>query len=433
MILDDLTLILTKNFNSNSFSLDTYKLDTANLANGEIPINFLHPNHQSNELNHYLNKLTLTSGDCFELGKYSFTNDDFIHAIQWFRQALEQYSKETIKQSSITDILEYLAFSNYQHNNVQEALKYTNMLLTEAPDHLRALRNKQYYEVELNGLSKLVRKRGDDGSENMPSDQLNSDLNLEEKDELTERELYESLCRSEVQVPQRIKNTLYCHYLNTSQTAYLRLMKIKVEIVYHKPYAVIYHDIVTDSEIETIKRLSTPKLKRATVQNANGDLVTASYRISKSAWLTNDEHEVINRLSTRIELITNLSTKTAEELQVVNYGIGGHYEPHFDFARKEETNAFKSLGTGNRIATWLTYLTDVEAGGGTVFPYLGISVWPKKASALFWYNLHRSGEGDLLTKHAACPVLVGSKWIANKWLHEADQHFRRPCGLNVND
>lgn len=31
--------------------------------------------------------------------------------------------------------------------------------------------------------------------------------------------------------------------------------------------------------------------------------------------------------------MTGLSTDTAEELQVVNYGIGGHYEPHFDFAR----------------------------------------------------------------------------------------------------
>ena len=52
----------------------------------------------------------------------------------------------------------------------------------------------------------------------------------------------------------------------------------------------------------------------------------------------------------------------SEDLQVVNYGIGGHYEPHFDFARKTEPDAFKELGTGNRIATILFYLSDVAAG-----------------------------------------------------------------------
>ena len=49
---------------------------------------------------------------------------------------------------------------------------------------------------------------------------------------------------------------------------------------------------------------------------------------------------------TRTHQVTGLNMETSEELQVSNYGIGGHYEPHFDFARREETNAFASLGTG---------------------------------------------------------------------------------------
>lgn len=44
----------------------------------------------------------------------------------------------------------------------------------------------------------------------------------------------------------------------------------------------------------------------------------------------------------------------------------------------------------------------------------------------------RSGEGDLRTRHAACPVLLGIKWVSNKWIHEAGQEFRRPCGLKMS-
>ena len=114
--------------------------------------------------------------------------------------------------------------------------------------------------------------------------------------------------------------------------------------------------------------------------------------------------------------------ETAEPLQVVNYGIGGHYDCHFDFARKDEPAKFAEW-RGNRIATPIFYLSDVDAGGATVYPDIGVTVYPEKGAMAFWHNLYRNGEGDYRTRHAGCPVLAGRKWIANKWIHERGQQF----------
>ncbi len=74
-------------------------------------------------------------------------------------------------------------------------------------------------------------------------------------------------------------------------------------------------------------------------------------------------------------------------------------------------------------------LSDVELGGATVFPYLKVKVQPVKGTAVYWKNLLNSGIGNLCTLHAACPVLVGQKWAANKWIHHYPQIHREPCGL----
>ncbi|XP_038214688.1 prolyl 4-hydroxylase subunit alpha-1-like [Zerene cesonia] len=74
-------------------------------------------------------------------------------------------------------------------------------------------------------------------------------------------------------------------------------------------------------------------------------------------------------------------------------------------------------------------MSDVAQGGATVFTELGLSVFPVRGAAVFWLNLHPSGEGDLATRHAACPVLRGSKWVCNKWIHQGGQEFIKPCNL----
>ena len=60
------------------------------------------------------------------------------------------------------------------------------------------------------------------------------------------------------------------------------------------------------------------------------------------------------------------------------------------------------------------YLSDVVAGGYTVFPNIGAFVRPTRGSMVVWWNMDTAGGYDQLTEHAGCPVMLGSKWITNK-------------------
>ncbi|WKY06730.1 hypothetical protein Q1695_006703 [Nippostrongylus brasiliensis] len=382
---------------------DVYRLDTTDLSNGVI---------MGDKVAH-----KLTAHDAFEVGRAAYNERDYYHTLTWMQVALNRLENEDPRSIAEEEILEYLAYSLYQQGNVRRALALTKRLAAIAPNHPRARGNVKWYEDMLNGkdmegdLPPIVNKRV-------------------ENDGIVERDAYEALCRGEAPpVPPEEEKKLYC-YLKMDKP-FLRLAPIKVEILRFEPLAVLFKEVMSEYEAEIIKTAATPKLKRATVQNAvTGELETASYRISKSAWLKEEEHPVIARVNRRVGDMTNLNQATSEDLQIANYGLGGHYAPHFDMSTKEEKNAFKTLNTGNRLATVLFYMTKPDRGGATVFNHLGTAVFPSKLDALFWYNLMRSGEGDMRTRHAACPVLLGVKWVSNKWIHERGQEFTRPCGLD---
>nr|CAH0108398.1 unnamed protein product [Daphnia galeata] len=379
---------------------DTYKLDTHALAEGKLLGAKKYSRH-------------LTAGDCWELGRQSYNNDDHYHTVLWMGEALNKFEEESNKTVAREDILDYLAFSTYKQGNLKEALQLTNELLKFGPYHQRALGNKRHYEKLLRQQG-VIEPSGETGdADNMEMNQPfdTAKLKLTKPLGTTEEwDAYEQLCRGEKLMDPEIEAPLRCRYV-TNNVPYFFIQPIKMEEALMNPRIVIYHDVISDEEIDTLKKLAQPRFQRATVQKKEtGEREFSKYRIAKSSWLKKDDHEYVSNIRRRVGAITGLNMATSEDLQVCNYGIGGHYEPHYDYAR----------------------LSDVEAGGATVFPKLNLSLWPQKGSAVFWYNLYPNGEGNEMTQHAGCPVLTGSKWVSNYWIHERAQEFRRPCGLKFD-
>ncbi|XP_064072008.1 prolyl 4-hydroxylase subunit alpha-1 isoform X1 [Vanessa tameamea] len=416
---------------------ETYHLDVNDLAegilNGVIYRDESTPVSDDQSITIFT---SMNSDDCYELGKVLYNEKDYKNALAWMQLALKKYpNDDELYNFTDVDILEYISFCHYLLGDLKNALNWTKKLLILDPFHDRAMGNIPHYRDALfkkqYDLSNKI--RGVSPGKNQDTGQPTVDTNeeAEKPKEPTkyekERKVYESLCRGEMEIPRAISKRLTCRYL-TENHPFLRLAPIKMEYVYLSPDIVVFHDVLNEDEIFEIMMMARPRFRRATVHDPKtGELVPAHYRISKSAWLKDEESPFIENLSRRIADFTGLSMVSAEELQVVNYGIGGHYEPHFDFARKQES-AFENFN-GNRIATVLFYMSDVAQGGATVFTELGLSVFPQRGDAVFWLNLHPSGEGDLATRHAACPVLRGSKWVCNKWIHQGGQELIKPCDL----
>lgn len=82
---------------------DTYRLDTVEVAKGR--------------LNGVKYSSDMSTHDCFEVGRQSYISADYDHTEKWMNIALKKHDEETNKTVPKSEILEYLAFSNYMIGN----------------------------------------------------------------------------------------------------------------------------------------------------------------------------------------------------------------------------------------------------------------------------------------------------------------------------
>jgi prolyl 4-hydroxylase len=191
-------------------------------------------------------------------------------------------------------------------------------------------------------------------------------------------------------------------------------------------------------------------------------------RLSRSGFMAVAGDSVLERVRERV--LAQLALPRlgelfhVEELQVVQYGEGGHYSFHHD------STAFL-----RRFLTVIIYLTDSE-GGGTVFPLIphregegseqdsnssseghsravpastaaglvledecagggrGLLVRPAAGDAVVFRNYAQStGLLEPAVVHAACPVTKGEKWAVNLWIRLRDGVTKLTTGTETSE
>lgn len=377
---------------------DTYNLTETELAMGKIQ--------------EHSTRIQMTARDCLYLAKHAFNNAYYGHSLDWFEEALKRAYGEGNSTASVSEIQPFYQMAS----QVVEQFRKENVGTSLDTYHI-------YMEASGSKEHSTKFKMLDDDNEDYRK--------------------YQALCRGEKKRAPKEEAPLRC-YLRHNNHPLLYLQPIRLEVQNIFPFISIIHNLMTEKEADTIRELAAPMLTRARVQTDNGtaDIVSKT-RTSQTAWFSPDTHPIVNRMNRRIEAATGLSADMTDShcelMQVANYGMGGHYTPHYDYLivdrpeNERDQVDDRELYAGDRTATVMFYLKDVIRGGSTVFPRLGVHLKPEIGAAAFWYNLYRNGEGIIETVHGACPVLMGEKWVANFWIRERGQFSKRPCTLNEKE
>ena len=174
--------------------------------------------------------------------------------------------------------------------------------------------------------------------------------------------------------------------------------------IYPKP--VVIENFLSENERIHIKQEAKSKLHVSTVDKDRR--VDEQIRKSETAWLSTED-PIVRRVVERCVSRTDRPIENCEQLQVLRYKEGGHYNPHQDVFYQDKNK---------RLYTLIIALNDDYEGGETAFPNLNEKYKLNAGDALFFHTLDNYGLDTSDALHGGQPVKSGEKWVCNLWVHK---------------
>ncbi|CAO2828199.1 unnamed protein product [Amaranthus hypochondriacus] len=213
------------------------------------------------------------------------------------------------------------------------------------------------------------------------------------------------------------------------------ITSIPFQVLSWRPRAIYFPNFATVEQCESIINMAKVQLRPSRLALRKGETMenTQGVRTSSGMFISADEDKtgILDFIDEKISRATMIPREHGEAYNVLRYEIGQKYNSHYDAFNPSEYGPQKS----QRVASFLLYLSDVEEGGETMFPYendnldynydfkecIGLKVKPRRGDGLLFYSLFVNGTIDPTSLHGSCPVSKGEKWVATKWIRDQEQ------------
>lgn len=194
--------------------------------------------------------------------------------------------------------------------------------------------------------------------------------------------------------------------------------EVRVLMNMRNPRVVVFGGLLSDAECDELVEQASEQLMRSmTVDSNTGDNEFNDVRTSQGMFFDRGRTPLCRRIEARMAALLGWPVENGEGLQILRYGPGAEYKPHYDYFDLEQPGSPKNLlRGGQRVASLVCYLNTPSKGGSTVFPDVQLEVAPIKGNAVF-FSYDRP-HPMTRTLHGGAPVIEGEKWVATKWLRE---------------